>query len=37
MTGPADDARNDAPHLLTPRLELSFGRDEDADVLKAGF
>ena len=33
MTGPADDARNDAPHLLTPRLELSFGRDEDADVL----
>lgn len=31
--GPAPDARNDTPQLLTARLELSFGRREDAEVL----
>ena len=31
--GPAPDAPNDTPVLRTSRLELSFGRPEDADVL----
>lgn len=31
--GPAPDQTNDTPFLLTPHLELSFGRPEDAETL----
>ncbi|MBT8203620.1 MAG: GNAT family N-acetyltransferase [Acidimicrobiia bacterium] len=33
LPGPEPDRPNDTPVLLTARLELSFGRREDADVL----
>ncbi len=29
----AGDARNEYPPMITPRLELSFGTPDDAEVL----